>query len=395
MASSGIRADSQTSRDVEAAVSRRTYRVFSADDHIYEPPHIFDELPKHLRDIAPQPVKTDQGDGWRIKPGDPPMLIGGAARAAKSVDEVWTTTVTFENMAAGAYEPAARVIDLELDGVDAQVLYPQIMRHGLRRCATAEVRAAVARTYNAWIVSFDRFDASRFVGLAVLPPLDDGDEVIDILREARSLGLRGAWLTLSDSGKPIHHPDFEHFWATAAELDLPISLHMDPLTSPFDRAIPTEYRTLSGIRETSISLAGVALGEQLGHLIFSGMFDRYPQLRVVLAESGVGWIPYLLDHMDDTWLRFRGLDRTRNERAPSDIAHAQVYATFERDLSGILTRSIWGVDNMMWASDYPHLTSTFPDSHEAIERLFGMVTPEERDKMTCTTVAGLYGLHSR
>jgi predicted TIM-barrel fold metal-dependent hydrolase len=212
------------------------------------------------------------------------------------------------------------------------------------------------------------------------------------MRDARAQGSRGAWLTMTADGTPLHHPDYEDFWAAAAELEMPISLHIDPHITPFTRAMPTEHRSLVGIRATNTALAGMALGEQLGHLIFSGVFDRYPKLRVVLAESGVGWISYVLDRMDDVWIRVRGMGDTRNERLPSEIASAQVYATFERDQAALLTRELWGVDNIMWASDYPHMFSTFPESQAAIEQLFGGVSAEEKHKMVCGNVAELYQL---
>jgi hypothetical protein len=187
------------------------YDVISADDHIFEPPHAFDSIPRRLKAYAPKPVSTEQGDGWQVTPREPPMMIGLAARAEKSVDEAWTVRATFDNMAAGAYDPQARIADMELDGVDAQVLYPELMRHGLRKFETAEIRGAVARAYNEWISTFDAFDPNRYVGLAVLPPLDDGPDVTRVLHEARGLGLRGAFLTMADEGRPIHHPDSEQF----------------------------------------------------------------------------------------------------------------------------------------------------------------------------------------
>jgi predicted TIM-barrel fold metal-dependent hydrolase len=370
-------------------------RVISADDHIVEPPGIFDSIPNGLRALAPQPVKTDQGDGWQIRPDLPPMLIAGGARASKTPDEVWTSILTFDNMAPGAFDPAARVLDMDLDGVDAQVLYPQLMRHGLRGGPNPAVRAAVARAYNEWIATFDKFDPARFVGLAVLPPLSDGEEVIEILREARGLGLRGAWVTLDESGKPVHHPDYDGFWAQAAALKMPISLHVDPNTSAFGRSLPTQFRDLPGITATNISLAGLALGEQMCHLIFSGIFDKYPDLRVVLAESGAGWIPYVVERIDDIYVRLKGTGTVLNERAPSEIARAQIYATFERDPVAVLARDIWGSDNIMWASDYPHLTSTFPESARIISTIFDGVPTEDKQKMVCDNVSCLYRLSER
>jgi predicted TIM-barrel fold metal-dependent hydrolase len=172
---------------------------------------------------------------------------------------------------------------------------------------------------------------------------------------------------------------------------MPISLHIDAAVSAFGRATPAQYADLPGMFETQLALAGPALGEQLCHLMFSGLFDRYPELPVVLAESGVGWIPYLIDRLDDMSMRMRGAGRMRNERAPSEIARTQVFATFERDHAGMLTRSMWGVDNVMWASDYPHLNSTFPESRRVLDELFEDVPDSERRKMTCDTVAELYG----
>jgi predicted TIM-barrel fold metal-dependent hydrolase len=382
----------------------RVYEVISADDHIVEPPVVFERLPKHLKGVAPQFVHTPKGDGWIPAPGAQPFLIGlgartvlvtGGARESKSLDQsvedVKDVPVTMENMAAGAYDPATRIADLDIDGVDAQVLYSQFMRHCLHRLANAEVRAAVARSYNEWIHTFDEYAPDRFRGLAVLPQLDDGDEVIQILSEASKLGLQGAWLTMTDGGKPLHHPDFERFWATAAELEMPISVHIDGQLNPFNRAMPPDYRGLPGTMLTNMCLSGVALGEVMGHLLFSGMFDKWPGLRVVLAEAGAGWIPYVIDRMDDLWPRFRPMGVAKNSRFPSEIAREQVFATIERDHSAVLTRHMWGLNNVMWASDYPHLNASWPHSRAVIKELFGELPEAESHKLVCGNVAKLYG----
>ena len=281
---------------------------------------------------------------------------------------------------------------MDLDGVDGHVLYPQMLRNGLRDCVNPEVRAAVARAYNHWIVSFDHYSSTRFVGLALLPPLDDGPEVTDILQEARELGLRGAFLVLGRGSKPLHHPDFEQFWARAAELRMPISLHLDSGVLPFDLAMSEEYKRLPGTAEAHRSLAGVALGQHLGHLIFGGVFDRHAGLRIVLAESGVGWIPYLLERWDDLWDHTRGAGRTKNSRPPSEIANQQIFATFQRDKVGVEMRHVWGADNMMWASDYPHMMGTFPESKKVLDDLFGGLPDADTSKLVYGNVAKLYEL---
>ena len=136
--------------------------IFSADDHIVEPPELFDSMPDRVKPMAPRVVRTDDGDGWVVKPGDNPILVtGGLARKSRVLgNDWWSRTFSFENIDRGAFDPGPRLEDMDLDGVDGHVLYPQMLRNGLRDCVNPEVRAVVARAYNHWIVSFDHYSST-------------------------------------------------------------------------------------------------------------------------------------------------------------------------------------------------------------------------------------------
>jgi hypothetical protein len=131
----------------------------------------------------------------------------------------------------------------------------------------------------------------------------------------------------------------------------------------------------------------------LGHMIFSGVFERYPGLRVGSVEHELSWIPHFLDRLDYTYTQRahrEGWIRFKNEALPSDFFHRQVFLSFQEDQLGLRDRDLIGVDQLMWGSDYPHTESTFPRSQEILQRILAGVPESERQQMTSANVARLY-----
>jgi predicted TIM-barrel fold metal-dependent hydrolase len=347
-------------------------------------------VPKALRDIAPQLISTPKGDAWVMAPGAQPRLVSTSAVAGRKKDEYLSKPVTYAGMRKGSFEPGPRLEDMDIDHIDGDVMYPGIMRY-LERCANSDVRMACSQAYNEWIADFCKFNPKRLVGVGVLPILEDdgGKAAIKALKAAAKLGLKTAFLSQKDGGMPVHHPDADAFWATAAELGMPISLHIH--TNPFIRGMTPEITALPGSKEMGPSTVLIAMAEHLALMMFGGVFMRHPNLKVVFAEGGIGWIPSVLERMDHVFKVHRPYMGSPITELPSDTFRRQCYATFQVDISGIRLRDMMGVDQLMWASDYPHTDTTWPESKQVIDKTFEGVPETDKRKMVCENAARLYG----
>jgi predicted TIM-barrel fold metal-dependent hydrolase len=249
------------------------------------------------------------------------------------------------------------------------------------------------QTYNDWIADFCRADTSRLKGIAMLN-LDDPDDAAKELARCRELGLSGALITVAPpSWLPFSHPDYDRFWATAADLDMPLSMHTatdrgDPRVG--DAAFKLDVKH---VPPSVFVNQDFAVRLALADLVFTGVFERYPNLRVGSVEHELSWIPYFLDRMDYTytdrpprgpWHRFpAGV-------LPSDYFHSNCFASFQEDAVGIRERDVIGVEALMWGSDYPHTESTFPRSQEILADILRDVSAGDARKIVSENAARLY-----
>jgi predicted TIM-barrel fold metal-dependent hydrolase len=189
---------------------------------------------------------------------------------------------------------------------------------------------------------------------------------------------------------PLWDPYWEPFWRTAAELNLPVHFHTIglPPEAPFREGL-TETQKLSG-RATKVAGNPLHIVTILAAIINSCMLEKYPTLRIVLAEAGIGWIPYALDRMDNEFVeRFSKLPLRMK---PSEYWRRQCRATFQYDRVGAKLLDELGEETVMWGSDYPHVDGVFPDSQEYIERQFSHLPGTTRRKIVCENVGKFYGL---
>jgi uncharacterized protein len=366
-----------------------TYELVSADGHINELPDLWTkDVPEHMADLVPRVVSSeDAGDTWILAPKLPPRKMGSSA-ASRDSSGAYKPTATYKDMRPGSFDPKARIEDMELDGVGAEVLYPGQGR-ALDTFANEEVRAYCARRYNDWMAEFQAADPKRLVGLAILPPLDDGDTAREELIRAADLGLRGAFLSVAIDGPPLSEPAFEGFWATAAERGIPISFHIGNSRQHW---VLSQGDLGPGEREAMMSMVPMSVGEHLAVLTFSGILDRHPELRIVLAECGVGWVPYFLQRMDSVFHKHGHAISTSRDRLPSEVFRDQAFVTFQEDEVGLRLRDILGERSMMWASDYPHSETTWPNSQDVVKREFENIAPDTRSRILADNCVELYRL---
>ena len=367
-----------------------TERIVSADSHVNPPKDLWTtHAPAHLKDRAPRVESTPQGDFW-IVDSQVSGGIGLDASAGRKPEEFRPAGLGYKDMRPGSYDPKARLEDMDLDGVDAEVLY--FGGPVTSYAKDPELRTFVVRTYNDWMAEISKAAPTRLVGLAHIPLLDIAEGTAELARVAK-LGLRGFHVDPfpdERGGKALWDPAYEPFWALVEETALPISFH---IVGPRNANVAQTFMNPTpGVKETFIAIAPISICEVVSTLVFTGILARHPRLRFVLVECGIGWIPYFVERMDQTFEKHRFWTKSVITEKPSTYWYGQGYATFIRDLAGVESRHRAGLRNIMWSTDYPHSDSTWPKSREALAEHFNGVPPAERALITGGTCAALYGL---
>jgi predicted TIM-barrel fold metal-dependent hydrolase len=217
--------------------------------------------------------------------------------------------------------------------------------------------------------------------LPVLPTSSPEAAAREVERAARA-GHRGALLFVHDI--ECGDPRWDRLWAAVQASDLPLSFHIGAGTRVKPRQSSWQVIAFS-------SVAPIQLDEPLAAMIFSGALERHPRMKLVLAESGIGWLPYFIARMDEAARKYKGHARDYQLRAlPGEIFRRQVLATFEEEPLGAQLMPLLGAGSFMWASDYPHTDSTFPHSRAAIARELRPLSPQDRRKVTSDNCRALY-----
>jgi predicted TIM-barrel fold metal-dependent hydrolase len=368
-----------------------TERIISADSHVNPPKDLWTRhAPQKLKERAPRVESTPQGDFW-IVDAQISGAIGLDASAGRKPEEFRPMGLSYKDMRPGSYDPTARLTDMDLDGVDAEVLYfgGPVTSHS----ADPELRMYIVRTYNDWMLELSKAAPGRLVGLAHIPLLDLGEAMAELERVA-AMGLRGFHVDPfpdERGGKPLWDPAYEPFWSLVEATRLPMSFH---IVGPRKQNVAETFMNPTpGVKETFIAIAPISICEVVSTLTFTGILERHPALHFVLVECGIGWIPYFVERMDQTFEKHRFWTKSVITEKPSVYWYRQGHATFIRDLAGVAERHRAGLHNIMWSTDYPHSDSTWPKSREALAEHFQDVPANERALISGGNAAELYGLN--
>lgn len=367
-------------------------QLISSDSHVSEPPDLWAErLDIKYRDRAPRVVLNPEGQegAYLVYEGYPPHNLAIGLGAGRTPEELaaFLKTGTYADARPGGWDPAQRLPDMELDGVEADVLYTTL---GFRLfwLKDAGLQRACFRVYNDWLAEYCAHAPKRLAGLALIS-LYDIDEGVRELGRCAKRGLKGALIWASPpEGRPYSSSDYDPFWAAAQELGMPISLHSITGMGAESRLaikIPLDRYVRSAVLCHEVQRTLVVL-------IFSGALERFPSLKVVSAENEVGWLPFFLQKLDQAQEEYRYLYPAPLKLRPTEYFRRQVFATFIDDPVGVATREFIGVENIMWSSDYPHTVSTWPNSREVIARDFKNVPEKEARMIVRENVARLYSL---
>lgn len=364
--------------------------VISADSHVVEPAGLWrDRLDRAHRDRAPRVFWDGDRGGWFFGcEGLRPALINSLYSTDKTPEEFADGLETgIEAARAGGNDPAARRTDMERDGVAAEVLYPSLAM-SLYWLADADFQRACFRAYNDWLAEFVAHSPDRLVGQALIS-LWDVDEAVSELKRCRDAGLKGAsiWASPPDS-RAFTGDANDAFWAAAQDLGVPVSMHC--LTGYRDSPKLFDYDTQLGRIQRNMGYPE-EIQHSLTDLIFSGVLERFPDLRLVLAENDIGWIGYHLLHADRIHEKLGPVLRTGLSLRPSEYFRRQVFATFTEDEIGVLTMRKLGSQNFLWGSDYPHYEGSWPNSQDVIDECFRDTPEEDRRNVVSVNTARLYG----
>jgi predicted TIM-barrel fold metal-dependent hydrolase len=353
-------------------------RLVSADDHMdvhVLPPKLWEErLPAALRERGPRVVDTDQGPFWQVD-GQRVSPSGRKAAGYIAADQ--------HGFRPG--QPATRLEDMDRDGVHAQVVYSPLTTQ--LRIQDDELRAACQRAYNDWAAEFNAASRGRIVLLADVPS-HDPKAARDELERAARLGHRGAIVHQLHGAEPVFEDSWHPFWDAGQDTSLPISIHLGPGTHSLKAQLG------SWRMPAFVAVVPMQLDEVLAGMIFSGILEDRPGVKFVLAEAGLGWIPYVIERLDHEHHKYAAQIKDRKLASlPSEIFARQVYATYEDEKLGVELIPRIGVRNVMWASDYPHGDSTWPHSRKAIDGSpIWALGPEAVRRITCENAAELYGI---
>jgi predicted TIM-barrel fold metal-dependent hydrolase len=363
-------------------------RIISADSHVLEPHDLWTDRLAGTRfaDRAPTMVEDGKGGHLFAVDGLRPFPIGLAGAAGRPSSELKILGNKADELRRGGWDPAARLDDMDTDGIAAEVIYPSVGMT-LAQSADREYQLACIAAYNDWLVEYCAGGRGRLVGLAMIPTVDVDAAVAEIER-AHGAGLRGAMIP----GRPPegHYAEarFDPMWGAFAERGMPVSFHI--LTGGMD-GDPTLG---SGIALMTVMSIVHQVQQTLALLIFGGVFDRHPNLKVVSAEHDGGWVAHFSYRLDQMTERHQSwLSRGRaNERAPGEYLRENCWYTFQKDPVAVETRHRVGLSQLMWASDYPHSDSTWPHSRKVIERDFEGLPDAELAAILHDNAAALYGI---
>ena len=375
------------------------HQLISCDDHLdlgQLPADLWTtRLPAALRDRAPviserngQAVWICDGKvwgNWAGKPRDP--SVPPAPKPLYSALDRGGITDPSERRPAHAH---LRLRDMDRDGVETQVLFGPIFAISTEDPA---LRDACYRAYNDFLGELCSSAPDRLIGVPMLPEYPEA-ATAELYRLASKGGVRQVNLQIANIKAPLDDPAWESFWTALEETGIILAWHVTVFVGrPGDRSAGKP----ASVFEATKGFMGNFL-EPFVDLFAWGILERHPKLRIVLAEAGTGWLPWLVEELDyrhwrlweakEYWADKGGI---MLETKPSELFRRQIYATFQEDHVAMSLIPFFGDGHLLWASDYPHPDSVWPNSRAAIERQIRDLSPEMRQKLTHDNAAALYG----
>jgi len=356
-----------------------TARVIDSDAHVVEGATFMTAMAERFPDKV-QFAMTERGPSLVIEGRPYPKDFGPGAGCPPSEGLCLDRGIN-------PFSPDGVLTDADREGIDTMVFFPSAAL-GLPAFVDQAFATEMARAYNRWLSEFCAHNAARMRGIALVP-IEDVSASVRILAEAKQLGLVGVMLPACLRERNLDHSDLERFFAAAADLDIPVTVHGAPGihlpmlgSQRFDNYL--QVHCVSFPFDMMVAMTALVLG---------GVFERHPTLRIGFMESGVGWVPYFVERMHEH-VEKRGKLAPACKRMPEEyIARGQIYVGCESEEAAIRYASeLLGPDFMMYASDYPHWDSDFPHSTKPLHERTDL-SADVKAKVLGGNAARFYGLH--
>jgi uncharacterized protein len=375
----------------------RDYKYISADTHLEVSPDRWRPyVDSAFHEWMPKVVKLDNGgDAWQM-PGPKAIKVplGLNYSAGRGWKNLKPTGISYSENPVGSGNAAQRLKEMDQDRVDAEILFPAVS--GQRSLdglgVPREAYVAMAHGYNNWLSKeYCSVDPDRLLGCAILPISNAEDAAAEYRRVARLPGIRTVILHQWPNGSGRPEPEDETFWKAAEEVGLPLSVHVS-----FGGGVASDRRPEGFLNFAPINYLMSRDGGDIGYcmmqLINDHVFDRHPRLRIAFAECGAGWIPYYAEQADSNYMRHRYWAKIELAHEPSYYVRHHFLFGIQDDYYAVKNRHAIGVENIMWATDFPHVATNWPDSMKLIDELFKGVAEDEKRKMVCENALRFYKL---
>jgi predicted TIM-barrel fold metal-dependent hydrolase len=398
---------------VDPDVLARIPPIVDMDAHVVEPADLWSSrLPAKYRDVGPR---------VEYLPGGNPILVGGGyleepgtegppvawwfyedhkysvkrliAAAGYPADEITTQGVTFDDMRPGCWQPTARLADMDVNGVQAQLCYPNYPRFCgqiFLRASDKELALLGVRAYNDWMVEeWCGSSGGRLLPLCLVPMWDAGLAATEVRRNA-GRGVRAVAFSEVPPylGLPsIYSGYWDPFFEACQETRTLVCMHIGSGTKA-----PHTSDDAPDAVDSVLIFGNSAAG--MTDYMYSGVLHRYPDLHVMFAECQIGWVPYLVERADDIWDTHRGWSESKKfcPEPPSTYYRRQIHSCFFKDPVGVDLLDRVGLGNVMFETDYPHQDGTWPFSREAAAQQFGHLDQASIDRIARGNAIELLGL---
>ncbi len=357
--------------------------LVSVDDHVIEPIDMFEgRMPRRLQDRAPHVErKADGTQTWVFDDREQPQ-IGLNAVAGRPPEEYGIEPLSFEEMRPGTYDVDERIADMNANGQLGGLCFPSFPRFCgqlFAGVADKELAAATVRAYNDWhLESWAGAHPDRLIPLA-MPMLWDAELTAAEMRRVTAKGCHALSFSENPSklGLPsLHNSYWDPLWQVCNDEEIRVCMHIGsssqiPITAP-DAPI-----------DVSFVLTTVQITHTATDLVWSPILQKFPDIKFVLSEGGIGWVPFLLERMDYVYEHHKAwTGHDLGGRLPSEVFHERLVTCFVDDAFGLSVRERLNLDQVAWECDFPHSDSTWPNAPELLEKRFDDMPDPVVNKIT-------------
>jgi len=358
--------------------------LVSVDDHVVEPPNMFDGfIPAKYAEQAPRVVSDEISDKWIFGDGEA-RNAGLNAVVGRPPEEYGLEPTSFDEIRVGCFDVNQRVKDMNANGVLGSLNFPSMARFcgqffASRAAQDPELALAVVNAYNDWhIDGWCGAYPDRFIPCTI-PPIWDPKLMAAEVRRSAAKGSHCVSFSMNPHalGLPSLHSDhWDPFWSACEETETVVTLHigsggLEVQTSP---DAPMTVR---------ITCSGINIYPTAADLVWSPVFQKFPGIRVALAEGGIGWIPYFLERADYTYEHHKAWTRPDlGGRLPSEVFREHIITCFIADDFGVRNLDAMQEEMVCWECDYPHSDTTWPYSPEAVRESVRGLRDEQIDMIT-------------